>query len=211
MIEEENLDTAKLGAHEKKLLSKYEAEVQEMTEKEKEAEKNEFDTKVWDEFAPTLHDPLFVVFQTQISFTPEQVIRYDREDTKLTHPLWYSRVNRLRQADIPACPHCQGPRVFEFQVLPQLLYYLKIDPVSDDALDWGTICVYTCKASCGEPTTGYVEEHVHLQVAQELKSDPSLYAHMRKPEQKKTEKLPKNAEKEKARLAKQQGKKSKKK
>lgn len=48
------------------------------------------------------------------------------------------------------------------QVLPQLLAYIEQEeePTSNDCLDWGTVAVYTCSASCcapeGEPQ--YVEE-----------------------------------------------------
>ena len=35
-----------------------------------------------------------------------------------------------------------------FQVMPQLLYYLKLDTISDHSVDWGTLLVYSCAASC---------------------------------------------------------------
>ena len=79
--------------------------------------------------------------------------------------------------EIPNCPHCNGPRKFEFQVMPQLLYYLNVDKDTkitqqaqlaskigniNDAptppqvfennklmdIDWGAIDVYTCTNSC---------------------------------------------------------------
>lgn len=47
------------------------------------------------------------------------------------------------------------------QVLPQLLNHLGIDDEQTDALDWGTIAVYTCAASCAGPA--YCEEVAWVQ------------------------------------------------
>ena len=35
-----------------------------------------------------------------------------------------------------------------FQVMPQLLNYLDVDEKDGNSLDWGTLCVYTCRDSC---------------------------------------------------------------
>ncbi|KAL3216377.1 hypothetical protein MRX96_033126 [Rhipicephalus microplus] len=48
---------------------------------------------------------------------------------------------------------------FEFQVLPQLLN--SITEPSVDSLDWGTLLVYTCKASCEDEP--YREEYLWKQ------------------------------------------------
>ena len=48
------------------------------------------------------------------------------------------------------------------QILPQLLYYFGVkDDV--DSLDWSTIAVYTCEASC-EASLSYKEEFAWIQV-----------------------------------------------
>lgn len=44
------------------------------------------------------------------------------------------------------------------QVLPQLLYYLKLDVVGKETLDWGTLVVYMCEKSCSVEGVHYVEE-----------------------------------------------------
>lgn len=69
------------------------------------------------------------------------MLRYDRKG----EPLWVSEEEGsvVDKVNIPPCPHCKGPRVFEFQVMPQLLNYLEIDNV-----DWGTLAIYTCEKSC---------------------------------------------------------------
>ncbi len=34
------------------------------------------------------------------------------------------------------------------QILPQLLYHLKVDRVDGSSVDWGTLLIYTCPNSC---------------------------------------------------------------
>ena len=64
-------------------------------------------------------------------------------------------------AAVPACSACGAPRRFEFQVLPQLLYYLGPNGA---ALDFANLAVYTCANSCGDGVTeGYTEEFVWVQ------------------------------------------------
>jgi len=63
-------------------------------------------------------------------------------------------------AAIPPCPHCQSPRRFEFQVLPQLLHYLGTNAAS---LDFANVVVYTCENSCGDGEKGFFEEFTWVQ------------------------------------------------
>lgn len=104
-------------------------------------------------------DKFFSKFRAAIAAEPEQILRYDREGS----PLWIAQSNRLASADVPACEHCNGDRVFEFQVMPQLLNSLK-----SDTLDWGVLAVYTCRESCGSDGK-YLREFVHRQV---IESEP---------------------------------------
>ena len=46
--------------------------------------------------------------------------------------------------------------------MPQLLSSLDIDDEQDTALDWGTLAVYSCSASCQGPSA-YQEEFVYVQ------------------------------------------------
>ena len=48
------------------------------------------------------------------------------------------------------------------QVMPQLLSSLGIDDEQDNALDWGTLAVYSCAASC-DAKQAYAEEFVWVQ------------------------------------------------
>ncbi|CAG9331478.1 unnamed protein product [Blepharisma stoltei] len=83
---------------------------------------------------------------------PTQCIRYG----KRILPLWYSDKGRPAER-IENCT-CGEARIFEFQVLPQILNYIK-----EDELDFGTILVYTCPNSC--QIEGYAREVALLQAS----------------------------------------------
>lgn len=102
----------------------------------------------------------WAAFQERISREPEQVLRYYR--LAKTKPLWPVSSGRPSKMDIPRCNYCGGPRACEFQVLPQLLYYFGVENHAD-SLDWATIVVYTCEASC-ENRVAYKEEFAWVQL-----------------------------------------------
>ncbi|KAJ0978522.1 hypothetical protein J5N97_013996 [Dioscorea zingiberensis] len=99
-------------------------------------------------------------FQERIARAPEQVLRYCRD--LMAKPLWPLLIGRPSKADIPKCNYCKGPLCYEFQIMPQLLYYfdVKNDP---DSLDWATVVVFTCQASC-EASIAYKEEFAWVQL-----------------------------------------------
>lgn len=101
-------------------------------------------------------------FQARISRYPDQVLRYCR--SKNAKILWPRLEGQPRITDIPKCTLCEGPRHFEFQILPQLLYFFKVQNDSD-SLDWGTIVIYACPTSCRMNSLGYVEEFAWVQLA----------------------------------------------
>ncbi|PPS14874.1 hypothetical protein GOBAR_AA05702 [Gossypium barbadense] len=92
-------------------------------------------------------------FQERIGKAPEQVLRYFRSAG--SKPLWPMLGGRASKADIPICSYCGGHLCFEFQILPQLLYYFGVKNDAE-SLDWATIAVYTCEASC--EGVGYKQE-----------------------------------------------------
>ncbi|GFO10820.1 programmed cell death protein 2 [Plakobranchus ocellatus] len=104
----------------------------------------------------TEDDQQFLKFKKRIEMEPDQVLRYCRGG----EPLWVSAHQKPSAEDIPRCC-CGKERVFEFQVMPQLLNYLNIDHLGN-SLDWGTLCVYTCKDSCPVGNT-YKEEFLWKQ------------------------------------------------
>ncbi|KAI9010657.1 programmed cell death protein 2 [Hyaloraphidium curvatum] len=104
-------------------------------------------------------DKAFLKFQKRISREPEQVLRYTRvsydSDAQDPQPLWASEQDRPDpDTDIGPCPSCGARRTFELQVMPQLLNSLGIVHADPDALDWGTLLVYSCEANC-TPREGF--------------------------------------------------------
>ncbi|KAL1919289.1 uncharacterized protein VTP21DRAFT_1982 [Calcarisporiella thermophila] len=111
-------------------------------------------------------DKAFLKFQKRIQTYPDQILRYARVEYQLPlpDPLWASDSGRPDiERDIGRCAHCGGERTFEFQVMPQLLTFLGIDHSHTDALDFGTLIVYSCKDNCHAPHQPLVEEAVWLQ------------------------------------------------
>ncbi|GIY87076.1 programmed cell death protein 2 [Caerostris darwini] len=109
-------------------------------------------------------DKAFSKFQKRIKLEPEQVLRYQRGET----PLWASAEHVPTSGDIPDCI-CGAKRIFEFQVMPQLLNYLPLNPdiellkTGKDSVDWATLAIYTCSKSCEKGFEGYVKEFVWKQ------------------------------------------------
>jgi len=86
---------------------------------------------------------------------PQQVVRYARHGT----PLYPAKRYKPGAALIRECA-CGTRREFEFQVLPQLLFFLKVDLVDGLSFDFATLLVYTCYCL---PPSDYVEEQVFKQ------------------------------------------------
>ncbi|KAH6756665.1 zinc finger family protein / programmed cell death 2 C-terminal domain-containing protein [Perilla frutescens var. hirtella] len=101
-------------------------------------------------------------FQERISSAPDQVLRYS--SSSQAKPIWPVSSGRPSRPDIPVCNHCGSTRAFEFQVLPQLLYFFHVKDDGEDSLDWATIAVYTCEGSC-EGGASYKEEFAWVQLA----------------------------------------------
>ena len=124
------------------------------------------------------HDRLFTRFRRRIAHNPDQVLRYERAGTEL----WVSSDAANRESGGGSggvCERCGGVRVYECQVLPQLLYYLDreesgVRRVGEDekaaamralkeGLDWGSLFVYTCERNCGDGEAEYMREWVYVQ------------------------------------------------
>ncbi|PKU73323.1 programmed cell death protein 2 [Dendrobium catenatum] len=113
-----------------------------------------------DKFEADTDKKVWASFQERIAKAPEQVLRYCQDPA--AKPLWPLTIGRPSKADIPRCNYCKGPLCYEFQIMPQLLFYfgVKNDP---DSLDWGTIVAYTCFASC-DASISYKEEFAWVQL-----------------------------------------------
>ncbi|XP_069549809.1 programmed cell death protein 2 [Brachyistius frenatus] len=90
----------------------------------------------------TEDNKVFQRFKKKIAPEPHQVVRYSRGGS----PLWVSSQHVPSDQDIPPCT-CGAKRTFEFQVMPQLLNSLCVDSTGA-SIDWGTMAVYACSASC---------------------------------------------------------------
>ncbi|XP_037645826.1 programmed cell death protein 2 [Sebastes umbrosus] len=90
----------------------------------------------------TEDNKVFQRFKKRIAPEPHQVLRYSRGGS----PLWVSSQHIPSDQDIPPCT-CGAKRTFEFQVMPQLLNSLCVDSTGA-SIDWGTLAVYACSASC---------------------------------------------------------------
>ncbi|KAM6977891.1 programmed cell death protein 2 [Aplochiton taeniatus] len=91
----------------------------------------------------TEESKVFQRFKQRIAPEPHQVLRYCRGGS----PLWLSSEHIPSGDDIPQCT-CGSKRVFEFQVMPQLLNSLAVDSGPDSGIDWGTLAIYSCSDSC---------------------------------------------------------------
>ncbi|GFH14016.1 programmed cell death 2, partial [Haematococcus lacustris] len=165
VVEAEERDSPEAEAAMSKLMMAYKDKVGQEGELSEEELPEEVLQQV--EEAVPLEQRHFAMFQARMALAPDQVVRYCFQPG--AHPLWPRPEPQPSTADIPACPLCGEPRQFEFQVLPQLLNHLGQDDLDEDALDWGTLAVYSCSASCStealEAQTGsaYAEEFVWAQ------------------------------------------------
>ncbi|XP_056134894.1 programmed cell death protein 2 isoform X3 [Lampris incognitus] len=90
----------------------------------------------------TEDNKIFQRFKKRIAAEPHQVLRYSRGGS----PLWVLSQHIPSDQDVPPCT-CGAKRIFEFQVMPQLLNSLNVDSTGA-SIDWGTLSVYTCSVSC---------------------------------------------------------------
>jgi len=106
-----------------------------------------------------------------------QCLRYCRWKDEFISPLWISSAHQPKnRTDIPSCNYCGSERNFEFQLMPQMINYLKFETKlmferersiennegnsqkeqimklleQKDSIDWGTVAIYTCTSSCGD-------------------------------------------------------------
>lgn len=92
-----------------------------------------------------MDDKYLYKFKKSVSSVPGQIIRYDR----LGSPLWISTKCIPQSNDILPCQFCGQQRSFEFQIMPQILYFLKLpESSSKRSFNFGILAIYTCPKSC---------------------------------------------------------------
>ncbi|KAF3832506.1 hypothetical protein F7725_026171 [Dissostichus mawsoni] len=115
---------------ESELVTEPEEEEKEEDEDTKESKEEEEEEEEEKQGADSLADALA---ETDL----EEMAMHETEDNKIHIP---------SDQDIPPCT-CGAKRIFEFQVMPQLLNSLCVDSTGA-SIDWGTLAVYACSASC---------------------------------------------------------------
>lgn len=156
VIEQEEEEEEKTAKSEQKRLQEFE----EMAQK---IEGNDIPEKDFDDLDESKEDKTFGKFKKIIDRNPTQVLRYQRHGA----PLFISKIGILNPSKVPKCEFCNGRRTFEFQIMPQMLNYLK-----NYELDWGIIAVYTCEADCNL-NGKYAREFCYKQDIQKGEEDGS--------------------------------------
>uniref|UniRef100_A0A5K3ELI7 MYND-type domain-containing protein n=1 Tax=Mesocestoides corti TaxID=53468 RepID=A0A5K3ELI7_MESCO len=113
------------------------------------AEKEEFVALEMVSRKETKEERTFFRFKEILKKEPDQVVRFNRGGS----PLWASPC----PVDPPPCSICGGKRIFEFQITPQLLSYLKLDKVGEASPDFATVYIFTCENSCPLALSGAIE------------------------------------------------------
>eukprot|EP00397_Hematodinium_sp_SG-2012_P045451 GEMP01051055.1.p1 GENE.GEMP01051055.1~~GEMP01051055.1.p1 ORF type:complete len:104 (+),score=20.82 GEMP01051055.1:871-1182(+) len=103
-------------------------------------------------------------------------MRYARRGTQAATPLWIASPPLplgKNGAISPPCSHCGGPRVFEMQLLPTLIYEMKeratakLSVYSDEELnrtmDFGNVLIFSCAQNC---MAAHTEEFVIVEEPQ---------------------------------------------
>ncbi|XP_038052461.1 programmed cell death protein 2-like [Patiria miniata] len=108
-------------------------------------------------------DKVFQRFAKRLQLCPEQCIRYSWNGT----PLYLTSPSEGTL--IPSCPHCGSQRVFEVQLMPQLINALHDADQPGIQIEFGVVIIYTCKANCWDDPCqpgqlNLREEYVEFQV-----------------------------------------------
>ncbi|KAL2628954.1 hypothetical protein R1flu_013640 [Riccia fluitans] len=127
-------------------------DLQTLGENEGPGDENEDSGEMWgsEDYEPDqalYADRTYLKFKKKLDYHPEQCFRYSFGGRPL-----YATDERSDPAN---CTACGGPRVFEVQLMPPLLYYLQqahrdLPPTSygPEDWEWHTVLVFSCAQSC---------------------------------------------------------------
>ncbi|KAM6223719.1 programmed cell death protein 2-like [Rhynchocyon petersi] len=85
---------------------------------------------------------MFYKFMKRISACQEQIMRYSWDG----EPLFLSCPSP-EFSELPTCSYCGAQRIFEFQLMPELVSMLR-SAYPDLSVEFGIILIYTCEKSC---------------------------------------------------------------
>ncbi|CAN7998920.1 unnamed protein product [Ixodes hexagonus] len=104
-------------------------------------------------------DQTFYKFHKRLQCCPEQLIRFCWDGK----PLFISQPPASWV--VPKCANCGAHRCFELQVMPALIPTLEIDGAQFKGcpVEFGTIIVYSCSASCWNAQNTWLEEVAFVQ------------------------------------------------
>ncbi|OAD01904.1 hypothetical protein MUCCIDRAFT_40173 [Mucor lusitanicus CBS 277.49] len=110
-------------------------------------------------------DKQFKKFTERVECAPSQCVRYEFNG----QPLFYTGLRPQDQQLITSpCKYCKGPRVFEFQLMPNVKN-VDAKTVLDSwnvGMEFGTILVFVCQKDCHQGSiedVSYMEETALVQ------------------------------------------------
>uniref|UniRef100_A0A0B6ZVD7 Programmed cell death protein 2 C-terminal domain-containing protein n=1 Tax=Arion vulgaris TaxID=1028688 RepID=A0A0B6ZVD7_9EUPU len=110
-------------------------------------------------------DRIFYKFLKRLQKCPQQCVRYERGGSPLL-------VSGLTEQTIKRCSHCGGEFIFELQLLPPLIPFLKAQNGTPCEVEFGTVLIFTCERNC------WPAEHDQYDLLEELivlQGDPDIH------------------------------------
>ena len=163
MRDDENCDSD--SDYDDEIGASSEESISQITGQSSDMQIDESEADLFNDFTDTAieHDSAFRGFKKFVEEAPANHIVYYSIGGS---PVWITEQHQM-PGQAPACEHCHGPRRFEFQIQPQLIYHLmkrlRGFPMNAAPFEWGVVSVYTCTASCSAGEA-YKEEFVYNQL-----------------------------------------------
>jgi len=144
-------------------------------------------------------DKYFLKFQNRLNRDSEQILRYyEFYDQRCELKVSKAQADESKRFShrtgtkiVPPCPHCKGDRSLEFQIMPQILNYIKPEknPLTNNTqnskkskkitasdlekmIDFGVLNVYTCDKNCDYIKSGYEVNETNYSEEQILRYFP---------------------------------------
>ncbi|KAH0566700.1 programmed cell death protein 2-like [Cotesia glomerata] len=160
-VEEEDL-TLEVNQHVRDLYLQYKKnnpnDLNEETNQDAQTNDNTGMEEKYEKSIPKHGDEMFHNFDCRVKRNPGQLLRYCRDNSAalLLSPIRWN---------IEPCKNCGAERIFELQILSTIIPKLKLVPCRDRdyEIEFGTVLIFTCSASCWSANDTYKEEYVIVQ------------------------------------------------